>query len=58
MPLNQWPGCCYETDDLGQIKKFLCSRFGWNPGMARCQCKHHEGQVSLYGSLLNARRAA
>lgn len=45
-------GRCYETDDFGQITKFLCSRYGWTPGMARCQCKHHEGDVSLYGQLL------
>lgn len=39
---------CYELDDLGLIRKFLCSRYGWNRGMPRCMCKHHRSDVSLY----------
>lgn len=55
---EKWPTCCYETDEMGQITRFACSRYGWTPGMARCQCKHHEGEVSLYGLLLSPAKAA
>lgn len=48
---------CYRTDDLGLIREFKCSRYGWRQGYARCSCKHHDRDVSLYGLML-ARRAA
>lgn len=46
---------CYETDDIGLIKRFLCSRYGWRKGYHACRCRHHEGDVSLYGEVLVAR---
>ncbi len=44
-------GCkrCYETDDLGQITEFKCSRYGWDGTGVPCTCHHHDGDVSLYG---------
>lgn len=57
MPKSFTCSKCYRTDDLGLIREFKCSRYGWRQGYARCSCKHHDRDVSLYGLML-ARRAA
>lgn len=48
---------CYAVDDLGLVRRFTCSRYGWRAGYTKCLCRHHEQDVSLYGLML-ARRAA
>lgn len=50
---------CYETDDLGQITFYLCSRFGWASRHASpCHCAHHETEVPLVDLLMFKRAAA
>ena len=48
---------CYRTDDLGLIREFKCSRYGWNKEVPRCGCRHHDRDASLYGLMLTRRAA-
>lgn len=57
MNFKDYP-CCYETTDLGLVTRFLCSRYGWTKGLARCQCKHHDAEASLYAEIVAGRAAA